>query len=131
MNKYSHYQHLKLASLTIFAFLIFSCKKESTGISPTNITLSCSSIYLVVGNSDSLKYTISPVNTTDPKVIWSSSDSTIAKVSSTGNVSSIATGNVKITVTTADGNKTATCNVIVVKLINYTSFNSETGICVF
>ena len=57
---------------------------------------------------------IIPVIATNQNVIWTSSDSTIVKVDSTGKVTAISPGTAIITVTTVDGDKTATFEVTVV-----------------
>ena len=46
-------------------------------------------------------------------VTWKSSNTAVAKVSSTGLVTAVAKGTATITVTTKDGSKTATCKVTV------------------
>ena len=60
-----------------------------------------------------LKATVSPKNATNQKITWKSSNKKIATVSSKGVVTGKKKGTVKITVTTADGKKTASCTVMV------------------
>jgi len=59
--------------------------------------------------------TISPSNATNRAVTWSSSNNLVATVSQMGVVKAVAGGKgyAIITVTTADGNKTATCFIMV------------------
>ncbi|MBR4208455.1 MAG: Ig-like domain-containing protein [Lachnospiraceae bacterium] len=57
---------------------------------------------------------VMPSDASDKAVIWSSSDETIATVSSTGMVTAKAGGNAVITAKTNDGGKTASCNVTVI-----------------
>ena len=71
---------------------------------------------MYVGDSKSLTTTITPSNATNKAINCTSSDNNIATVSASGNacvVKGVAVGKVVITVTTKDGNKTATANVIV------------------
>jgi uncharacterized protein YjdB len=46
-------------------------------------------------------------------VTWSSSNTAVAKVSSTGLVTAVKKGTATITVKTSDGGKTATCKITV------------------
>ena len=67
---------------------------------------------LTVGESISLKATVSPNNATNQKVTWSSSDTKVATVSN-GKVTAKGAGTATITVTTSDGNKKDVFNVTV------------------
>jgi uncharacterized protein YjdB len=60
-----------------------------------------------------LTATITPADADNKKVAWTSSDENVATVSEKGFVRAIAVGTATITVTTEDGNKTATCAVTV------------------
>lgn len=76
------------------------------------LTLNKYSATVLVGDTLKLKAKITPKNATIKKVKWSTSDKTIAEVSSTGRVLGVAEGIVKIRAKTTDGsNKTATCIV--------------------
>ena len=79
----------------------------------TGVTLDKSTATITVGNSISLKATVTPSEATLPNVIWSSSDPNVATVSSTGVVTAKSAGTTLITVETVDGNKTACCAVTV------------------
>jgi len=68
---------------------------------------------LVVGLTGTLKATINPSNATNQGVTWSSNNTSVATVSSSGVVTAKATGSATITVRTDDGGKTATCTVTV------------------
>ncbi|MHC1682582.1 MAG: Ig domain-containing protein [Clostridiaceae bacterium] len=80
----------------------------------TGITLNKSTDKLQVGETDTLTATISPADATNKNVTWTTSDSTIATVDSTGKVTGVKVGTVTITATTEDGGLTATCTVTVV-----------------
>ena len=58
-------------------------------------------------------WSVSPNNATDKSVTFTSSDTSVATVSSTGIVTANAVGSATITVKTTDGNYTDTCNVTV------------------
>lgn len=56
---------------------------------------------------------IQPANATNKTINWISSDEEVATVDQDGNVTVLTAGETTITVTTEDGNKQATCKVIV------------------
>ncbi len=88
----------------------------SNTIPVSSVNLNKTSISIIEGATESLTATISPANATKKSVIWSSSNSAIAKVDSSGVVTGVNAGSATITVTTTDGNKTASCYVTVTKL---------------
>ena len=80
----------------------------------TDITLNSSNLTLVKGNSATLSATVSPSNATNRNVTWSSSNTSVATVSS-GVVTAKAAGTATITCTAADGSGVkATCAVTVI-----------------
>lgn len=82
-------------------------------IPATSISLSPSSLsFGTTGVSQTLVATLLPRDTTDT-VAWSSSDTSVATVSQSGVVTSVAVGNATITATA--GNVAATCSVEVVQ----------------
>ena len=86
---------------------------ESTYVSITGVSLNASSISMTVGDTQTLTATITPSNATDKSVTWSSNNTSVATVSSSGVVTAKAAGTATITVNTNDGGKTATCTVTV------------------
>ena len=78
-----------------------------------SVSLNQTSMNLTVGSTGQLKATISPSNATNQNVTWSSGNTSVATVDASGNVKAIQAGTTTITVTTEDGNKTATCAVTV------------------
>lgn len=78
----------------------------------TGVSLDKTSLNLNPGKEGTLTATITPSNATNQNVTWESSDTKVATVDN-GLVTAVAEGTATITVTTADGNKTATCTVIV------------------
>ena len=79
----------------------------------TGIFLNKNEINLVTDTSETLIPYITPDNATNKGVLWTSSDSTIAKVSAGGLVTGVKNGEVTITVTTVIGNKSDSCTVTV------------------
>ena len=68
---------------------------------------------LSIGEELVIKAIITPEDATNKKVTWTSDNEAVAKVDESGKVTSISEGTAKITVTTEDGGKTATCTVTV------------------
>ena len=102
----------KILPLSLILLAILSCQKEPETVNVTNITLSSESISLVEGDSETLTATVSPSNATNKKVIWTSTDGSIASVDN-GKVTALKPGKTTIKATSDDGGKTATCQVTV------------------
>lgn len=79
----------------------------------TGVTLNKSNLNLFVGLTFQLTATFIPSDATNKDVEWSSSDESVAIVSSQGLVTGINCGTAKITVITVDGEFTASCQVTV------------------
>ena len=77
----------------------------------TGVELSRTSLTLLKGNSAALIAAVLPSNASNKAVTWSSSNTNVASVDSSGKVTAKAAGNAAITVKTADGSKTASCSV--------------------
>lgn len=87
---------------------------KSTSVSVTSVALSQSSVSLKEGNTYQLSASVYPTNATNKNVNWSSSNTSVATVSSYGLVSAKSTGTATITCRAADGSgKYATCKVSV------------------
>ena len=97
----------------------------SGAISVTDVSVSPTLASINVGSTQSLTASVLPTNATNKNVTWSTSDASVATVSTTGLVTGVAAGNATITVTTADQNKTAT-SVITVAPIEWTVFTTQT-----
>ena len=83
------------------------------GIPVTAVALNDTIAELTVGEILQLLATITPENATDKTVFWSSSDTTVARVDTTGKVSALAAGLATVTVTTADSIRSASCLITV------------------
>ena len=70
-------------------------------------------ILLMTSPSLQLSATITPANATNKKVIWSSDDESCATVDENGLVTKVSKGDVTITVTTEDGGKTDSIDIVV------------------
>ncbi len=83
-------------------------------VKATSITLDKENIDLRMGSTAALKATVSPENTTDPSVVWSSSDISIVTVDDAGSLTPVKPGKASVTAATTDGsNLKATCEVTV------------------
>ena len=82
-------------------------------ISVKSVQLNKTTATVNSGSAITLKANINPINAANKNVTWSSSNTKIATVSSTGVVTGISPGTATITVTTKDGSKKATCKVTV------------------
>lgn len=78
----------------------------------SGVTLDKTSLSLKDGETAALVATIQPSDADNQTLIWSSSDSSVATVTN-GTVTAVKAGTATITVTTQDGNKTASCTVTV------------------
>ena len=113
---------LSFAAITaaLFSMTMTSCGPDepdngggSGTVAVTGVTLNKTSLSLVEGTSETLTATVAPSNATNKNVSWSSSSTATATVDNTGKVTAVKDGSATITVTTADGSKTATCSVTV------------------
>ncbi len=82
-------------------------------VAVTGVSMTPSTISIDENQTASLTATVSPSNATDKSVIWSSNDTSIATVNSSGVVRGVAAGTATITVTTNDGGFTDTSNITV------------------
>lgn len=88
-----------------------TCTVTVRKINVVDIQLDKRSVLVDQGATFTIKANIIPGNATNQKVTWSSSDESIAKVSSSGKVTAVATGVCQITATTAEGGFTAVCMI--------------------
>ena len=134
---------IAVITAALFSFMMISCKPEEadtpdtpvtpppTTIAVTGVSISKSTLPLTEGDSETLTATVSPSNATNKAVNWSSSDAGVASVSD-GKVTALKPGTTTITVSTADGGKTATCAVTVeakkIPVTGVTLDKEETGL---
>ncbi len=79
----------------------------------SNVTLNKYFLHLNISQSYQLTATITPSDADNPAISWSSSNPEVATISETGLIETVAQGYTTITVTTADGGFTASCEVYV------------------
>ena len=92
------------------------CKKnvepEPQKVAVNGVSLKPNTLSLKVGKAEALSAVVIPANADNKTVSWSTSDPSVATVAN-GLVTAVKEGSATITVTTADGGKTATCAVTV------------------
>lgn len=84
-----------------------------TVVNVTGVSLDKTSLTLTEGDSSKLTATVNPNNANNKNVTWASSNTGVVTVDNNGNVTAVKAGTAAITVTTADGGFTATCQVTV------------------
>jgi uncharacterized protein YjdB len=86
----------------------------NAAVSVESVTIDTLALTLYPTETYTLAATVAPANATNQSVTWSSSNTDVATVDEqTGEVTAVAVGNARITVTTDDGGKTADCEVTV------------------
>ncbi|WP_291757066.1 Ig-like domain-containing protein [Lysinibacillus sp. UBA5990] len=110
----------QVANINLIAECIVTVKKQGNAESES-ITLDRNILELLEGSQDKLTATISPEDSANKKVIWSSSDESIATVDQNGNVTAIREGETTIIAKVENTDLVATATVIVKKPINESS----------
>lgn len=82
-------------------------------VNVTGVTLDKTTLSLDTGKKAQLVATVAPSNATNKAVTWSSSDTAVATVDGSGNVTGVKAGSATITVKTTDQGKTASAKVTV------------------
>lgn len=125
---------INLSGLAAGAHTVYIAAKDAAGnvsnmltipvpafvVNVDGVSLNKTSITINAGGYETLIATVSPSNATNKTVSWSSSNTSVATVSG-GVVTAAAPGTATITVTTADGSKTAECTVTVTGTISHTA----------
>lgn len=86
---------------------------EPSPVHVTSVSLDKTELILDEGDDETLTATVLPSDATNKKVTWTSNKPAVATVDANGKVTGVAAGTATITVTTEDGEKTATCAVTV------------------
>ena len=83
---------------------------DSVSVSPAEVSV-------LAGDTVSLKAAVTPANTQNASVVWTSSDDSIATVDASGKVTGVSEGTVTITATSvADPTKSGSCEVTVISI---------------
>lgn len=98
-------------------FQIYTASPYAEYVAPvaaTGVSVSPTVAEVTLNKTTQLTATVAPADATNKGVTWSSNNTSVATVNSSGLVTGVATGNATITATTDDGGYTATCAVTVV-----------------
>lgn len=105
----------------------FTIQYPEISIQVLGVTLDKTSMSLTAGSTGTLTATINPADATNKNLTWTSDNGAVATVSQTGVVTAVAEGTAKITVKTADGEKTAVCTVTVTAKTSGSSSSSSSS----
>jgi hypothetical protein len=94
-----------------YGYSIRAVSVKESGVSVTSVTLNMTSLTLTKGQSETLIATVSPDNTADKIVTWSSTNPSVATVDQNGVVTGVQEG--ESTIIASAGSVTARCQVYV------------------
>ena len=107
-----------LAPANTYVTITYATKTATQTISVSDVAVTGISLKasttIEKGKTETLTPTFAPTNATNKTVTWESDNTAVATVSSAGVITAVAVGTANITVTTEDGDYTATCIVTVV-----------------
>ena len=109
-----------------------SCKitivdqNSGSSVAVQGVTLSTTNVSINVGEQYTLNATVQPSNATNKNLTWTTSNSSVATVTS-GKVNGVSEGTAYITVTTQDGSYSATCLISVNKVSSGGGTGGGTG----
>ncbi|MBO4856834.1 MAG: Ig-like domain-containing protein [Bacilli bacterium] len=92
-----------------------SCEVNVHTVSATGVAIYAASTELAIGQTTQLHQVLTPSDTTNKNVTWSSSNNNVATVDSEGVVTAISAGTATITVRTVDGGFT---NTVLITVLN-------------
>ena len=97
----------------------------------TGVTLNKTTATIAIDSTEQFTASVAPANANNRAVTWSSNNTSVATVSATGLVTAVSAGTASITVTTQEGEYTATCAVTVIQSVAVTGVrfdNSPTAV---
>ena len=107
-----------------FTYIVGGSNERPTA-TVESVTLDKTACDLTPGETAQLIATINPAYATNKSVTWTSSNTTVATVDANGLVTAKSAGTAIITVTTADGGKTATCTINVVAALTDATYHAS------
>ena len=107
-----------------FSYIVGSSNERPT-ITVESVTLDKTTCDLMPTETAQLIATVNPGIAANKNVTWNSSNSAVAEVDANGLVTAKSAGTATITVTTVDGNKTATCTINVVAALTDATYHAS------
>ncbi len=104
-----------------FTYIVGSVN-ERPSLVVESVALNHTSYNLLINETVQLNATITPGTAANKSVTWSSNNNAVATVDENGLVTAKSSGSATITVTTVDGNKTATCTINVIASLTETIY---------
>lgn len=111
------YGTAKVSVITFDGNYTATCEIEVSPVTVTSVSLNMKTVTIGIEETVTLLATVLPENAGNKKIIWSTSDSSIAIVEN-GVVTGVSEGTVHIIAKTEDGSKTALCEVTVVNKVD-------------
>ena len=102
-----------IRAIIVFCLAAFICACEKEPVHVDRILLDTESITLVEEESYKLTATVLPADAVDKKIVWTSTNASIAKVSADGVILGVSPGSAVIKATSDDKDITAECKVTV------------------
>ncbi|MDR2543909.1 MAG: Ig-like domain-containing protein [Treponema sp.] len=106
-----------VGGIRIFDVIIFPEGSENNRILANSVTLNVNDFSLAQGDTRQLSANVLPGTATNRTVTWSSSNTNIATVNTSGLVTAVAAGSTTITATTKDGSNKSDSITVTVKTI--------------
>ena len=107
-----------ISSPTYVKTLDYDPEPSDRDVHPEKVTLSAHKLYFDLEKNlhATLNYTISPINTTNKSIIWSSENDKIIKVNINGELTAVGVGRCNVIIKTIDGQKSDYCECFVYKV---------------
>ncbi len=102
-----------ISCVTVDGEYVAICKVTVKTVKVQGVKLNKNTLILDVGASETLKATIVPAEASNQKVKWESTDSSVAKVNSSGKVTAVSSGVCRVRVVTDEGSYIGSCIVSV------------------
>ena len=114
-----------ITATTVDGKKVATCKVKVEKVPVTGVKLNKTKATVYAGGKVTLTAKLSPSKPSDSKLIWTSSDEKLTKVSEKGVVTAIKKGKVTITCTTNDGGYKASCSIEITEAVKATGIKLD------